>query len=702
MRRQQIQLLLLCFAPTLLVVLLSVALLYRRPDASDLVIAAVATILVLTSCLYLQRGLWANVFSPLQRLAQDIPTIEPGSPLPPQPALLEQLSVALEQRMTGLENVSMEEMVALRHENARLNHVVRDLTRDRDEAIRKVESNTGEMARTSVVSGAVDRALAHVIVRANIAIASGSGSDPELGRAAKALAFLAREIANYDYGDLQESTFDLRQITDRAIMNISPLLAPGQRILPFYDAYGHKRFHGNVDMLDALLFNFLLSRLPHRDRDLALHVDDLGDGRIAFNLLPLDGTPNTASHPRLDSLAMETGADTSAGMLSLPLDVDRHFEQPETGLVAIIMTDDERWQASLAARLASMRVQIADPGYDGDLCIATFDALERIEDLRARLAPGTRLLLLDNHALVNLPNTRQLDDPLTHEALAAELHELADASAESKPPVLLVDDNPSNLRLLALHLAELGINVETARDAATALALVTRHEFSLVLLDMHLPDATGIEVAKAIRDSSSTSPSSTPRVALVTARADATERRQLQAAGFDEPLLKPISRDMLAHLLARCGLIDAVHDQRPRPVAIGRETILKVFDETLGLKLANNRADLADELMDSLMRSIESERAEINASFNEGNLEQLHQRVHAFNGGIQYCGVPRLKNAVAKLEATASSGQSRQVRPALTLFNSEIDALLAWYDPDANYFKTSLLRGDPTSDKSQA
>ena len=71
--------------------------------------------------------------------------------------------------------------------------------------------------------------------------------------------------------------------------------------------------------------------------------------------------------------------------------------------------------------------------------------------------------------------------------------------------ILLVDDNRTHLYALGKHLSESGFRVLHAHSAATALELAFANQPDLVLLDIHLPDATGFDVCQQLKSDPRTS-----------------------------------------------------------------------------------------------------------------------------------------------------------------------------------------------------
>jgi adenylate cyclase len=111
--------------------------------------------------------------------------------------------------------------------------------------------------------------------------------------------------------------------------------------------------------------------------------------------------------------------------------------------------------------------------------------------------------------------------------------------------VLVVDDTPVNLKLLADLLAAKGYAVQTATSGPEALAKIDAGVADLVLLDVMMPGMSGYEVCRKIRENPATA---MLPVVMVTALDPAQERVKGIEAGADDFLSKPIHQP---ELLAR-------------------------------------------------------------------------------------------------------------------------------------------------------
>ncbi len=130
----------------------------------------------------------------------------------------------------------------------------------------------------------------------------------------------------------------------------------------------------------------------------------------------------------------------------------------------------------------------------------------------------------------------------------------------SKATVLVVDDEPDILDVVAFNLTREGYRVLRAENGEDALRVVQQQRPDLVLLDLMLPGMDGLEVCKQIRATDSTSQTLVIMVTAKTEEADVVTGLEL---GADDYVTKPFSTRVL---LAR---IKAVLQKRRNPLDVG-------------------------------------------------------------------------------------------------------------------------------------
>ena len=114
--------------------------------------------------------------------------------------------------------------------------------------------------------------------------------------------------------------------------------------------------------------------------------------------------------------------------------------------------------------------------------------------------------------------------------------------------VLVVEDHPLNRELAEAILEREGYAVLSAPDGATALAHAAATPFDVILMDVELPDMSGLEVTRQLKADPSTR--AIPVVAL-TAYAMVGDEALARAAGCDDYVTKPIERLKLLQAVKR-------------------------------------------------------------------------------------------------------------------------------------------------------
>jgi class 3 adenylate cyclase len=144
--------------------------------------------------------------------------------------------------------------------------------------------------------------------------------------------------------------------------------------------------------------------------------------------------------------------------------------------------------------------------------------------------------------------------------------------------VLVVDDTPVNVKLLADLLTAKGYGVVTAASGAEALGKVRAEAPDLVLLDVMMPGMSGYEVCRAIRDDPATA---MLPVVMVTALDPGQERVKGIEAGADDFLTKPIHQ---AELLARVRSLLRVKTLWDRLAELNRTLEARVAEQVAQLE----------------------------------------------------------------------------------------------------------------------
>lgn len=142
-------------------------------------------------------------------------------------------------------------------------------------------------------------------------------------------------------------------------------------------------------------------------------------------------------------------------------------------------------------------------------------------------------------------------------------------NAHPRQPVLIVDDDGSLSSLLCSYLDGHGIKAHQARSVKEALEAVSQHEYSMVLLDLGLPDGDGVDLTRHWREEHRFP------IICMSGRQEEADRVMGLELGADDYVVKPFSlREVLARMRAVWRRTDAVRS----PVTRGKHPRAYRFD----------------------------------------------------------------------------------------------------------------------------
>ncbi len=221
---------------------------------------------------------------------------------------------------------------------------------------------------------------------------------------------------------------------------------------------------------------------------------------------------------------------------------------------------------STSAKVA-LRFDVMDTGIgmDAEALNSIFNSFTRVENFETRRHEGTGLGLAIVKTLVLKMNGKLGVDSTPGEGscfrVELEFERSNTLPARQTPSraieawpeewgdfnVLVVDDNDINRMVLAAFLAKADIPFTEACNGREALELVHTGNFDLVLLDIQMPDISGIDVAIRLRQELI----SMPILIAVTAHAFPEQRQAILEAGFTDFLIKPIIKSELMATLTQ-------------------------------------------------------------------------------------------------------------------------------------------------------
>jgi signal transduction histidine kinase/DNA-binding NarL/FixJ family response regulator/HPt (histidine-containing phosphotransfer) domain-containing protein len=272
----------------------------------------------------------------------------------------------------------------------------------------------------------------------------------------------------------------------------------------------------------------------------------------------------------------------------------------------------------------------------------------------APIAQQTRLTSTDTHA--------DLTDALPSRAPA-----VATAAAAGEL-ILVVDDHPTNRRLLVRQLAWIGYAAEAVADGTQALAFFLERRaagtpYALVITDCQMPEMDGYELARRIRE---TERGDGKRAVVLAFTANTLREAadECHAAGMDDVLTKPIElKDLKARL---------EHWLPPRTWSI--EARSAEADDG-GRAKAESAADTS--LTGEFCLAHDEDMGLLRDALREQRPDRVARAAHRIKGAARMYGDGALADAAAKLEEAAHAGAWQATEAAADRVNGETDRLFA-------------------------
>jgi len=245
--------------------------------------------------------------------------------------------------------------------------------------------------------------------------------------------------------------------------------------------------------------------------------------------------------------------------------------------------------------------------------------------------------------------------------------------------ILIVEDDRVNQQVILSILAKTGLDLSTASNGKEAIEKATARRYGLILMDIQMPELSGIEAVKILRRKGLAIP-----IIALTANVMKSDVRECLAAGFDAHMPKPINRQklfaMLQHYLScasdsAAGRIDAiktqvdqlselvsngVSDEKPPSDAPLTKTVDNIIDwQELQSRGVDN--DTLMEIFSCFLADSIKRIEQLVPAIDSANVEEIRSLAHALKGSSATVAATRLAEAACKLEFAGKEANLKDV-----------------------------------------
>ena len=199
--------------------------------------------------------------------------------------------------------------------------------------------------------------------------------------------------------------------------------------------------------------------------------------------------------------------------------------------------------------------------------------------------------------------------------------------------ILIVEDNDIAQRMTAMMFKSQGADVWLAPTAKEALLMANTQRFSLIIMDIGLPDGCGLEISEHIRNNPGSLNHQTP-IIVVTAHYDTVEnKKHCQEIGINEVIQKPLFTEKIESLMAM--LEPYGH--------------LPLYDEKKAISLHRDKAT-ANKVLTLYIQELSKAIIQFDNLYEAQDWKGLRTAIHREHGAGLYCGTIRLNACLNDME----------------------------------------------------
>lgn len=226
----------------------------------------------------------------------------------------------------------------------------------------------------------------------------------------------------------------------------------------------------------------------------------------------------------------------------------------------------------------------------------------------------------------------------------------------SNSKVLVAEDNKINQKLIKALLDSYNISHKIANDGVEAIDMYKEDRYDLVLMDIHMPNLTGLEATKEIlayefQDDLD----HTPIVAL-TANAIAGDKERFLESGMDDYLSKPINKDALEDILAKY-LTPSNETQPTQQIQEPIQDAKSDYDFDEVAEILGIPKELVSELLHDFFNNSLEEIDKISEAILNNNLNDIEHYAHSIKGAAANLRLVNVANVAREIELSAKNNQ---------------------------------------------
>ena len=224
--------------------------------------------------------------------------------------------------------------------------------------------------------------------------------------------------------------------------------------------------------------------------------------------------------------------------------------------------------------------------------------------------------------------------------------------------ILLAEDHSINRKVAVRMLKKRGHTVVSVSNGAEAVAAFEKEKFSLILMDIQMPDMDGFQATKAIREKEKQTGQHILIIAM-TAHALPEYKEKCIQAGMDDYVSKPINIDEFYETIEIEGIFPDYG--KKHTYSSFRVQTYEVFNKKAALIRLNGDIEFIKELIHMFLQAISEHIKNLEQALKEHNLTHIERQAHAIKGASAHVHADMIKEAASNLEQSAHNDDMKNI-----------------------------------------
>ncbi len=237
--------------------------------------------------------------------------------------------------------------------------------------------------------------------------------------------------------------------------------------------------------------------------------------------------------------------------------------------------------------------------------------------------------------------------------------------------ILVADDQPANRTVLRRILERAGHRVTTVNGGEQALDVLETGEMDLAIIDMHMPEVSGLDVLRQIRFIQAGT-RSTP-ILVLTADATIESVREVELAGARGYLTKPVTVSKLLETVSETMLSENAPSQQ-HPLQVKTSGTSQVLEELAAMQLG---AGFLQEFVEQCLHDITQNFSDLRQQGQSGKWDDMRETAHALKGVAENIGVSSLSEQCQQIMRSSDAALLRDWHKTQRSLDSLIVAAIA-------------------------